>query len=65
MVGYDWHTARTKPQFATGPQKWVVLGPTGLLRKALSAVDMANDFSKDSPHLITRHLHQFIFITIN
>jgi len=45
--------ARTKPQFATGPQKWVVLGPTGLLRKALSAVDMANDFSKDSPHQLT------------
>lgn len=23
-------TAITKPQFATGPQKWVVLGPVGL-----------------------------------
>jgi hypothetical protein len=22
-------TAKTKPQFATGPQKWVVFGPVG------------------------------------
>jgi len=44
--------AMTKPQFATGPQKWVVLGPTGLLMKALSAVDMANDCSKGSPYLV-------------
>jgi hypothetical protein len=31
----------TKPQLATGPQKWVVLGPTGLFRNDLSAVAMA------------------------
>jgi hypothetical protein len=30
-----------KPQLETGPQKWVVLGPTGLLRNALNAVAMA------------------------
>jgi hypothetical protein len=24
------HTAITNPQLATGPQKWVVLGPVGL-----------------------------------
>lgn len=34
-------TAMTKPQLATGPQKWVVLGPTGLFRNDLSAVAMA------------------------
>ena len=31
-------TARTKPQFATGPQKWVVLGPVGLLTHEPSRV---------------------------
>jgi len=34
-------TAMTKPQLATGPQKWLVLGPTGLFRNDLSAVAMA------------------------
>lgn len=29
------------PQLETGPQKWVVLGPTGLFRNALNAADMA------------------------
>ena len=29
-------TAMTKPQLATGPQKWVVLGPVGELMKAFS-----------------------------
>ena len=24
--------AKTKPQLATGPQKWIVFGPTGELR---------------------------------
>jgi hypothetical protein len=48
-----------KPQFATGPQKWVVLGPTGLLMKAFSAVDMA-DFSKVSPYLGVQHTHPII-----
>lgn len=28
--------ANTKPQLATGPQKWVVLGPTGELMKEAS-----------------------------
>lgn len=28
------HTAATKPQLATGPQKWVVFGPTGLFKNA-------------------------------
>ena len=28
--------AMTKPQLATGPQKWIVLGPTGELIKAMS-----------------------------
>lgn len=28
-------TAMTKPQLATGPQKWVVFGPTGLFKNAL------------------------------
>ena len=27
-------TAATKPQLAMGPQKWVVLGPTGLFKNA-------------------------------
>ena len=35
-------TARTKPQLETGPQKWVVLGPTGLFRNALNAVAMGS-----------------------
>lgn len=30
-------TAATNPQLATGPQKWVVLGPTGLFQNALKA----------------------------
>jgi hypothetical protein len=34
-------TARMMPQLETGPQKWVVLGPTGLFRNALNAADMA------------------------
>lgn len=29
--------ASTKPQFATGPQKCVVMGPVGLLMKARTA----------------------------
>lgn len=32
--------ATTNPQLATGPQKWVVLGPTGELMKAKSLSDM-------------------------
>jgi hypothetical protein len=36
-----------KPQLETGPQKWVVLGPTGLLRNALNAVAMAG---RNPPH---------------
>ena len=34
-------TARMMPQLETGPQKWVVFGPTGLFRNALNAADMA------------------------
>ena len=33
------HTAMTNPQLATGPQKCVVLGPTGELMKAVSAAE--------------------------
>lgn len=33
-------TARMMPQLETGPQKWVVLGPTGLFKNALNAADM-------------------------
>jgi hypothetical protein len=46
--------ARTKPQLATGPQKWVVLGPTGLFRNAFTAVDMANQsiLQQIQPHLV-------------
>ena len=32
--------ANTKPQFATGPQKWVVLGPIGELIKAEILLDI-------------------------
>jgi len=34
-------TARMMPQLETGPQKWVVFGPTGLFWNALNAADMA------------------------
>lgn len=34
-------TARTKPQLATGPQKCVVLGPTGLFQNARIAAMIA------------------------
>ena len=37
--------ARMKPQLLTGPQKCVVLGPTGLFKNALSAVGMADDLA--------------------
>ena len=37
--------ARMKPQLLTGPQKCVVLGPTGLFKNALSAVAMADDLA--------------------
>lgn len=29
--------ASTSPQFAAGPQKWTVFGPTGLFKNALNA----------------------------
>jgi len=41
--------AMTKPQLATGPQKWVVLGPTGLFRNDLSAVAMGEGKQRKSP----------------
>lgn len=41
-------TARTKPQLATGPQKWVVLGPTGLFTNALNAVAMPANLNTKS-----------------
>lgn len=37
------HTATTKPQLATGPQKWVVLGPTGLFKNALNDEAICSD----------------------
>jgi hypothetical protein len=40
--------AMTKPQLATGPQKWLVLGPTGLFRNDLSAVAMAESTPRGS-----------------
>jgi hypothetical protein len=39
----------TKPQLATGPQKWVVLGPTGLFRNDLSAVAMGEGEAAEIP----------------
>ena len=37
--------ARMKPQLLTGPQKCVVLGPTGLFKNALNAVAMAENLA--------------------
>lgn len=39
-------TARMMPQLETGPQKCVVLGPTGLFRNALNAADMAAEVGR-------------------
>jgi hypothetical protein len=50
--------AMTKPQLATGPQKWLVLGPTGLFRNDLSAVAMAESTPRGSwNHLPTPRTH--------
>lgn len=40
-------TASTKPQFATGPQKCVVLGPVGLFTNAMKRAPM--------PAILLRH----------
>ena len=51
----------TKPQLATGPQKWVVLGPTGLFRNDLSAVAMGEEEAAE----ITCPCHAYRITTSN
>ena len=59
-------TARTKPQLATGPQKWVVLGPTGLFTNALNAVAMpANQYQIASVPERSRQTQQGIRVEIS
>jgi len=50
-------TAATNPQLATGPQKWVVLGPTGLFQNALKAA-IRYDFYCNCHYEIVRWLQQ-------
>ena len=52
--------ARTKPQLATGPQKWVVLGPVGELMKAEKRD--AKDMRVRSNYL--KQANSFVFIVI-
>ena len=50
----------TKPQLATGPQKWLVLGPTGLFRNDLIAVAMAEPDPRGSwNHLPMPRIHTY------